>query len=103
MRREQVRIEFQGLLERRDRSTVIMVLQIRLTQAYKAGGNRRLELGHLAKFGNGQLEVPVLLGLGPGLHVLHRLRRRALCCKQKKEESTNHGCSGSRISRSWSA
>src|ERR1700756_489482 len=96
---KQLRIELQGLLERRDRPTVIMVLQIRLTQAYKAGGSRRFELSHFTKFRNGQLEVPVFLGLGPGLQVLHGLRRRALCGQEKKEESANHGRSGSRISR----
>src|SRR6266567_2279584 len=103
MSREQLRIELQGLFERRDRSAVIVILQIRLAQAYKAGRNRRLEFGDFTKFGNGQLELPVLLGLGSGLHVLHGLWRRALCCQEKNEESTNHGRSGSRISRTWSA
>src|ERR1700740_1558744 len=96
---EQVRIEFQGSLERRDRSTVIMVLQIRLAQTYKASGNRRLEFSHFTIFGNRQFEGPILLSFGSGFHVLDGLWRRALCRKEKKKEGTNHGRSGSRISR----
>src|SRR5579864_641139 len=96
---EQVIIEFQGSLERRDRSAVIMVLQIRLAQTYKAGGDSRLEFSHFTIFGNRDFEVPILLGFGSGLHVLDDLRRRALRCKEKQDEGTNHGRSGSRISR----
>ncbi len=88
VRRDQVRIKFQGLLERRDRSAIVTVLQIRLTQANKAGGSRRLEFGHFTKFGNGCLEVAVLLSLGPGLHVLQGFER--LAPRRKEQTRKEH-------------
>ena len=79
---KQLRIELQGLLQGRDRSGVVVILKIRLTQAHKSSGSCRLKLGRFTKFCDRQLEMFVLFRLGPGLHVRQSLGRWALRCEE---------------------
>ena len=74
MRGSKIRIEFQSLIQRRNRSAKVTVLQIRLTQSHKASSGCRFELSHFLEFHNRRGEVPTLLGFGAGLEVLQGFR-----------------------------
>jgi hypothetical protein len=71
----QIGIEFQSLLQRRNRSPIVTFFQIGLAQSSKSHGRSWFQLGHFLEFSNRRVEVATLLGLSAGLHVLRHFGR----------------------------
>ena len=99
----QIRRQFKSMLEGRDGGAVILILHVGLAQIYEAFRQRGREFRHFLEFGDGNVEVALLLGLRAGLQMLQRLGRDGLPRQPKHQQDSDHGFSGSRTSRNWSA
>src|SRR5947209_8474200 len=91
------------MFERSGRRPVVAALDVDLAEADEAVREFRVEFGNLLKLGDGNIELPFFLGCDSRLHVLGALWRRNLPCEQENQECADHGFSGSRTSRNWSA
>ena len=99
-----LRIEFQRLLERRNRPTIIAFFEICLAQPGKACCGCRCELGYLPELNNRYIKMASLFGLGASMHMLQHFWRCGLPQEEQAYDGDNHGFSASSTtSRNWSA
>src|SRR5579864_4562754 len=108
MRGDEIRIHFERVFEWNQSGTKIMLFDESLPKTYKACGERRFEFSYRAVLAHGNIEVLLFLGLPGGIPVLRRGWRDGLQCHPQRKYGSNqcrmnHGRSGSRISRNWSA
>src|SRR5690349_7973557 len=99
----EVRFQLQGMLQGRDSTAVIMALHVGLAQVDKAGGQRGIEFSYLAELGNSHGNISLLVGLDTRLQMPQRLRGGRLRGQPQAKGQVDHGCSGSRTSKNWSA
>ena len=103
MRGREIRRQFKSMLEGCDCGTVILMFHVGLAKVYETFCQRRRKLGCFLEFGDGNVEVPLFLGVRTRLQMLQRLRRDRLPGQPKHQQDSDHGFSGSRTSRNWSA
>src|SRR5439155_22613287 len=95
--------KFWRLLQRMDRSSVVMFLHVGLSQSDKAIGQLRFQLSDFLKFRNRAVKLFLFFSFCGRLQMLVRLRRNGLPHQPENEECPDHGFPGSRTSRNWSA
>jgi len=73
------------MLQRTNRQSEVVLLHISLAEADKSIRKIGIEFGDFSKLSDGHVELMLLVGRDPGLHVLRGLGRQSLQRQQQRQ------------------